>query len=92
MCLVGQMKIELAPLPYDYTALEPKIGKRVSYLDVLMRHLVLCCARGKIRDPPRNRRGCLLTLAILASSNAADPGDSPRQASRKVRQRGQPDD
>lgn len=26
-----QMKIELAPLPYEYTALEPKIGKRVSH-------------------------------------------------------------
>lgn len=31
------MKIELAPLPYDYTALEPKIGKQT--LEVLLS----CC-------------------------------------------------
>jgi len=29
------MKIELAPLPYDYTALEPKIGKQTLEVSVL---------------------------------------------------------
>ena len=34
------MKIELAPLPYDYTALEPKIGKQTLEVSMIESSIV----------------------------------------------------
>lgn len=42
------MKIELAPLPYDYTALEPKIGKQtleVSRIESAILFLIVLTAQ-----------------------------------------------
>ena len=68
--------IALPPLPYDYDALEPHLGKQVTVLP--------CCPLFALRG-----YDCDTEFGFFANLDSRDP---PRQAPCQVRERGQPDD